>query len=39
MGVPQRPLPGIRGLSWLAEEQTSSFPPSCTHSQAQPEPN
>ena len=32
-------MPGINGLSWLAEEQTSSCPPLCTQSHAQPDPN
>ena len=39
MGDPPHPIPGIKGLSWLAEEQTSNFPPSWAHSQAQPDPN
>jgi hypothetical protein len=27
------------GLSWFGVEQISTFPPLCTHNQAQPDPN
>ena len=39
IGTPPQPIPGIKGLSWLAVEQTSSPPPSLTRSHAHPEPN
>jgi hypothetical protein len=35
---PPQPIPGMSGTSWLAVEQTSTLPPLCTQSQAQPEP-
>lgn len=38
-GVPPHPTPGIKGLSWFGVAHTSNFPPLCTQSQAQPEPN
>jgi hypothetical protein len=39
MGVPPQPVFGINGLSWFGVLHTSSFPPLCTQSQAQPLPN